>query len=163
MAHFARNNLQSKYSRSLRIASSLFSISIDFIFFGFVNFYFLITSEPKPCPFSPMFQKICFVTSNSLSKFHPNQLFWVIFTPKFFSKNLKLRVRYFFGTPYNILRTKKSKIVTVTVRSISLGMPCMYTWETIRSTCKKGCSTESSSAFAHRKLLICKMLITNRN
>ena len=35
------------------------------------------------------------------------QLFRVILTLKFFSKKQKLRVQYFFGTPFNILREKK--------------------------------------------------------
>ena len=42
----------------------------------------------------------------------------MILTPKNISKNLKLRIWYFFGTPYNILRGKKLKIVRVTARSI---------------------------------------------
>ena len=37
---------------------------------------------------------------------------------KIFLKHLKLYVRYFFETPYNILGGKKSKIVRVTARSI---------------------------------------------
>ena len=50
------------------------------------------------------------------------ELFWVILTPKFFSIHLKPRVRYSFGTPFNILRGKKSKILRVTARSIWVGM-----------------------------------------
>ena len=50
----------------------------------------------------------------------------MILTAKIFSKYLKLRSRYFFGTPYNILRGKK--IGEVKARSIwaemSLYSPC---------------------------------------
>ena len=49
-------------------------------------------------------------------------------TPNTFSKNLKLRVRYFFGTLFNILRGKKSKTVWVTATSIWDGIPHIYTY-----------------------------------
>ena len=42
---------------------------------------------------------------------------------KFFFQNIKLRVRYFFGMPWYILRGKKSKIERVTARSILAEMP----------------------------------------
>ena len=47
----------------------------------------------------------------------------MILTPQIFSKNLKFRAQYFFGTHYDILRGKKPKIVRVTARSIWVGMP----------------------------------------
>ena len=47
----------------------------------------------------------------------------MIVTLNFFSKNLKLHVRYFYGTSYNILRRKKSKMARVTARSIWTEMP----------------------------------------
>ena len=40
---------------------------------------------------------------------HFLNLFCVILTPNTFSKNLRLRVRYFFGTLFNILRGKNLK------------------------------------------------------
>ena len=47
----------------------------------------------------------------------------VILIPKKISENLKLRVRYFFGTSFDILRGKNTKIVRVMDRSIWSEMP----------------------------------------
>ena len=51
---------------------------------------------------------------------------FTLLTRQNFSTNLKPCERYFFGTPCNILREKKSKIVRVTARSIWVGMPHKY-------------------------------------
>ena len=49
----------------------------------------------------------------------------MVLTPEIFSTNPKLRLRYFFGMPYTVLRGKKSKLVRVTVRSIWVAVPHM--------------------------------------
>ena len=50
----------------------------------------------------------------------------MILTLKIFSKNLKLHVWYCFGTLFNILRGKKSKMVRITARSIWAGISHIF-------------------------------------
>ena len=107
------------------------------LFFNFVFLQYVVDRNKKnPNKKLIFFEKFLWSEKlmSKLSKFYPNRwrrtvsfsIFQVILNDidaaKIF-KNLKLRVRYFFGTHCNILRGKKSKIVRVTFRSISPERP----------------------------------------
>ena len=94
----------------------------SFGFFGFFLFWFSHNFWTKA--FRSWLKKsvsshrvYCQISSKSITFntviFFFLTLFWVILTPKFFSKNLKLRVRYFFGRPITYYVKNKSKIVRV--------------------------------------------------
>ena len=88
-------------------------------FFEFLKFWFSYKFQAKVAPTfalgsKNLFSRIeftvqIFVYMDTVQQCHFQffELFWVILTPKNFSKNLKRRLRYFFATPFNILREKK--------------------------------------------------------
>ena len=108
-------------TKNLKPCYSIIFVFFLFFFKFFYNFDFLITSKtnlPPPLPKHPLSLKkfilsyrICcqnFIQIDNVQKCHFQffKLFSVILTPKKFSKNLKLRIRYFLETSYNILRGK---------------------------------------------------------
>ena len=96
------------------------SYSIIFVFFWFFLFLVLILITVMYC------QNFVQIDNVQQCHFQFFQFFWVILTPTNFSKNLKLRVQYFFRKPYNVLRGKKSKIAGITTSSIWAGMLYIY-------------------------------------
>ena len=105
-----------------KLRTIIFNHFLFFRFFLYIYIFFifdfLITSKPKPRPFLAMaykFSPIEFTVKISSKSITSNSvifnflLFWVILTQQFFFLNLKLRVRYFFATFYNILRKKNQR------------------------------------------------------
>ena len=118
------------------------------MFFFYLDF--LINSKSKPRPLSSIAQKnfVAFTAQNSI--YCPNfiqidnvqqchfqffELFWVMLTPKIFSKNLNLRV--FFRAILQHITWKKSKIVRVTARTILAGMSHIIVFLITYGVCKK--------------------------
>ena len=121
------NNILSVYEKLGTIIVRNFFFYFNFFQFRFSHEFRTIAAFTFAHGSKNLFSHTVQILSKSITcnrvDFSFFKYMWVILSPRNFSRNLKLHVRYFFYTPYNILGEKKSKIVKFSGRPIWAGIP----------------------------------------